>query len=196
MVTVELPDIGPFVMEVHSSGDRYISDAIRRTGCWEPFETEVFARLLAADVEFFDVGANIGWYSMLAGKRLESRGTVHAFEPVPENVALLAHNAAANALKQTPASVLARITGARKGAIVDGLLDDDVCNRMLDSIERSCGGSIHISTAPRASPSLSRWIPKVSNTTCFWGWGTFWTGIPRKSFWSSSSGPMGSPKMA
>src|ERR1700730_5283450 len=85
-------------MEVHNSDDRYVSDAIRRTGSWEPFETRVISRLLTADVEFFDVGANIGWYSMVAGKRLESRGTVHAFEPVPENVGLLAYNAAANAL--------------------------------------------------------------------------------------------------
>lgn len=98
MHSVELPDIGRFVMEVHASGDRYISDSIRRTGRWEPFETRVIARLLVADVEFFDVGANIGWYSVIAGKLLKSRGTVHAFEPVPENVALLGKNAAANAL--------------------------------------------------------------------------------------------------
>lgn len=98
MRVIELPDIGRFVMEVHASGDRYISDSIARTGTWEPFETRVIARLLDADVEFFDVGANIGWYSLIAGKRLQSRGTVHAFEPVPENVALLSHNAAANAL--------------------------------------------------------------------------------------------------
>src|SRR5207249_12051664 len=32
---------------------------------------------------------------------------------------------------QSASSVLARITGARKGAIVDGLYDDDVCDRRL-----------------------------------------------------------------
>jgi FkbM family methyltransferase len=98
MVTIDIPGVAAFQMDLHPSGDIYISDCIRRTGRWEPFETQVFARLLQADVEFFDIGANIGWYSLLAGKRLESRGTVHAFEPVPENVALLARNVAANAL--------------------------------------------------------------------------------------------------
>ncbi len=98
MITVNPPNVGSFVIEVHESDDRYISHGIRTTGSWEPFETQVFARLLAADVEFFDIGANIGWYSMIAGKKLESRGTVHAFEPVPANVGLLAYNAAANAL--------------------------------------------------------------------------------------------------
>ena len=51
-------------------------------------------------------------------------------------LALVAGEAAANALKHTPGSVLARITGARKGAIVDGLLDDDVCDRMLRMIDQ------------------------------------------------------------
>lgn len=98
MVAVNLPGVASFTMEVHPSDDRYISFLIRRKGEWEPFETELFARLLAADVDFYDIGANIGWYSMLAGKRLGSRGIVHAFEPVPENVGLLARNAASNGL--------------------------------------------------------------------------------------------------
>ena len=98
MILIDLPGATSFTMDVHASSDRYISDAIRRTGRWEPFETSVFARLVVAGVEFFDIGANIGWYSMLAGKLLGSGGMVHAFEPVPENVALLGRNAAANAL--------------------------------------------------------------------------------------------------
>jgi FkbM family methyltransferase len=98
MVTIDIPGIAAFQMEVHPSDDLYISDSIRKTGHWEPFETRVLARLVEADVEFFDIGANIGWYSLMAGRRLESRGLVHAFEPVPENAALLARNVAANAL--------------------------------------------------------------------------------------------------
>jgi FkbM family methyltransferase len=115
-VAVNLPDIPDFTMEVHKSGDRFISEEIRRTGRWEPFETQVFTRLLAADVEFFDVGANIGWYSVLAGKQLESRGSVHAFEPVPENVGLLARNAAGNALNNIRINpfALGQVTGATR----------------------------------------------------------------------------------
>src|SRR5262249_3198351 len=51
-------------------------------------------------------------------------------------LALVGGEAAANALKQAPASVLARITGARKGAVIDGLLDDDVCDRLLRMVEQ------------------------------------------------------------
>jgi maltose alpha-D-glucosyltransferase/alpha-amylase len=35
----------------------------------------------------------------------------------------------------TPGALLARITGARKGAIIDGFLDDDTCNRLLALVE-------------------------------------------------------------
>ena len=45
-------------------------------------------------------------------------------------LALLGGDAAAHAL-QSASTVLGRITGARKGVIVDGLQDDDVCDRLL-----------------------------------------------------------------
>jgi maltose alpha-D-glucosyltransferase/alpha-amylase len=52
-------------------------------------------------------------------------------------LSLLAGEAAETALKNSPASVLARVTGARKGAIVDGLHDDDTFERLLALVERS-----------------------------------------------------------
>jgi maltose alpha-D-glucosyltransferase/alpha-amylase len=50
---------------------------------------------------------------------------------------LLAGEDAERALRQTPAAVLARIAGARNGAIVDGLYDDDTCERMLGLVDRT-----------------------------------------------------------
>ena len=52
----------------------------RRT--FETGTTEAFAHLLRPNDVFFDIGANIGWYSLLASK-LASEGEVHAFEPIP-----------------------------------------------------------------------------------------------------------------
>jgi maltose alpha-D-glucosyltransferase/alpha-amylase len=46
-------------------------------------------------------------------------------------LSLVSGDDAERVLKDAPASVAARITGARKGAIVDGLLDDDTCDRLL-----------------------------------------------------------------
>jgi maltose alpha-D-glucosyltransferase/alpha-amylase len=94
-------------------------------------------------------------------------------------LALVGGDAAANALKQTPAGVLARITGARKGAIVDGLLDDDVCNRMLELIEWgselvSPRGAVRglRTTATLALPAERRWTrgtSEHSNSVAFLG---------------------------
>ena len=52
----------------------------RRT--FETGTTEAFDKLLRRDDVFFDIGANIGWYSLIAAK-LAPEGIVHAFEPVP-----------------------------------------------------------------------------------------------------------------
>src|SRR6185295_6740979 len=51
-------------------------------------------------------------------------------------LSLLAGEAAETALNTAPVSVLARVTGARKGAIVDGLHDDDTCDGLLGLVER------------------------------------------------------------
>ncbi len=55
-------------------------------------------------------------------------------------LALLSDDDAARAIADTPSTVIAKITGARKGAIVDGLFDDETCGKMLELAER--GGEI------------------------------------------------------
>jgi len=45
-----------------------------------------------------DVGANIGYFSLIAARLIAPKGAVWAFEPVRENLGLLQRNAAANGL--------------------------------------------------------------------------------------------------
>jgi FkbM family methyltransferase len=52
-------------------------------------------RLGAGDV-LYDVGANLGFFSLLGARRVGPRGAVHAFEPVAENAASLRRSAARN----------------------------------------------------------------------------------------------------
>ena len=56
---------------------------------------EAFRRHVAPASVVWDVGANLGYFSVLAG-RLGAR--VHAFEPVPENAALVRGNVEANGM--------------------------------------------------------------------------------------------------
>lgn len=97
--TISLAGLPPFRIAVHSENDQYISPEILKTGQWEPLETNVILRCLQDDCDFYDVGANLGWYSVVAGLALApGRGMVHAFEPAPENARLLLHNVQDNGL--------------------------------------------------------------------------------------------------
>jgi maltose alpha-D-glucosyltransferase/alpha-amylase len=51
-------------------------------------------------------------------------------------LATMTGDQAGRVLSETPSAVLARITGARKGIIVDGPLDDDTCSRLVTAIEQ------------------------------------------------------------
>lgn len=56
----------------------------------------VFHELLKHKTVVFDVGANIGYYSLLAASMLEGRGEVHAFEPWTDVFFWLQRNAQLN----------------------------------------------------------------------------------------------------
>jgi FkbM family methyltransferase len=80
---------------VHERDDKHVSERIATEGIWEPFETELIRRLTRPGDLFVDCGANIGWYSVVAGTL---GATVVAFEPMPANAALARQNITRNDL--------------------------------------------------------------------------------------------------
>lgn len=80
-----------------------LHDAYVSHGClnndWEPEETSFFvSRLRKGDI-VLDVGANVGWFSLVAAKHVGISGQVHAFEPRPETVRMLRRTIADNNLR-------------------------------------------------------------------------------------------------
>jgi len=65
---------------------------------YEQQEMKEFMSLAKPGMTFFDVGANLGMYSVLAGKRVGPSGRVHAFEPTPALVSKLKQQLALNSL--------------------------------------------------------------------------------------------------
>ena len=67
---------------------------------WEPNETTFVLSQLSAGDTFIDVGANIGWYTILAAERVGPNGRVHAFEPRADLFARLTDSVCANGFEQ------------------------------------------------------------------------------------------------
>lgn len=64
-----------------------------------PVQTEMAKHLSPGDV-FYDVGANTGFFSLIAARIVGPQGHVCAFEPLAPNAAAIADNARLNAMTQ------------------------------------------------------------------------------------------------
>jgi FkbM family methyltransferase len=85
-------------MRVHGSSDTIISEKLRAEQCWEPYETQLVIEHFQAGGVFVDVGANIGYYTLLASEIAGPKGTVLSYEPDAKNFALLQENVSLNDL--------------------------------------------------------------------------------------------------
>lgn len=65
-----------------SPKDRILDLAIFLYGVWEISSTRFVQQILKPGMTFIDVGANSGYYSLLAAGLVGPQGHVHAFEPV------------------------------------------------------------------------------------------------------------------
>jgi len=61
-------------------------------GTYEPLQTKLFLETLKDGDVFFDIGANIGYYSMLASSKVKNTGKVYSFEPDINNISILEKN--------------------------------------------------------------------------------------------------------
>lgn len=80
------------------ASDEVIRPAIGEHGVWEPGETALLLGWLAPGMTFVDIGAHVGYYSVLAARRVSPGGLVYAFEPSPRNYELLLANVWRNGL--------------------------------------------------------------------------------------------------
>lgn len=86
--------------------DRYIGQRVA-LGKYEPYETELMLRQVKKGDVVIDVGANIGYYTVLLAKKVGKKGKVYAFEPDSVNFAILEKNIKANKLKNVVAMKVA-----------------------------------------------------------------------------------------
>jgi FkbM family methyltransferase len=94
-------------MSVHGSKDTIISEKLRAEQCWEPYETQLVITHFKAGGVFVDVGANIGYYTLLASAIAGPNGKVLCYEPDVENFVLLQENVRLNDLHNVTLHALA-----------------------------------------------------------------------------------------
>ncbi|MBL0163549.1 MAG: DUF4214 domain-containing protein [Xanthomonadales bacterium] len=71
------------------SSDRDIGSAIEKGVSYEPHVSALLKRQLSRGDTFLDIGANIGYFTMMAAKLVGSHGKVIAIEPMDKNLQLI-----------------------------------------------------------------------------------------------------------
>ena len=112
-VELNIPNFSPPLrLYVHGEQDRFVSQRLREHGIWEPYETSLVLTLLRPGDVFIDVGANVGYFSVVAASVVGAEGAVFAFEPDPDNCRLLRANAELNGLDDRVIVVEAALSDA------------------------------------------------------------------------------------
>jgi FkbM family methyltransferase len=83
-------------------------------GTYEVPIQNIFAQYLKAGDVFYDIGANVGFFSIIAAKLVGDTGKVYAFEPGEDNVHSVRHNAQLNNFSQVEviAKAVSHTTGS------------------------------------------------------------------------------------
>ncbi|PZU10327.1 FkbM family methyltransferase [Sphingomonas sp.] len=83
----------PMLVDARDEG---LSRSLIDHGYWEMWLTEALEELLKPGMVAIDIGANLGYFSLLMADRVGPSGRVHAFEANPAMAGLLRESAAAN----------------------------------------------------------------------------------------------------
>jgi FkbM family methyltransferase len=121
------------VMQGPLKGARWIAGS-HVHGCWlGSYEMEkqlAFGRdVKPADV-VYDIGANVGFYTLLASRLVGTAGHVYAFEPLPRNLALLRKHVAINNLSNV--TVLPQAVSDKPGEALFSTNADPAQNGLTD----------------------------------------------------------------
>ena len=88
-VLVEDSDVGP--MWTHPD-DIVVGHNLRETGTWDPGEGRFLRSVLRPGMNIIDIGANIGYFTLLMARAVSTQGRVLAVEAEPINFQILRTN--------------------------------------------------------------------------------------------------------
>ncbi|AKP48487.1 FkbM family methyltransferase [Bacillus smithii] len=85
----------------------FIQNTIYNYGYYEKNETQFLLKKIQAGQTVFDLGANVGYYTLMLAQKVGSSGTIHSFEPDSKNFRQLIENIHLNQLLNVVANQVA-----------------------------------------------------------------------------------------
>jgi FkbM family methyltransferase len=116
-IDVAIPNSRPLQFALHSKPDIWISDVMRAGGILDRHVLGFMQCALHAGDLFVDVGANLGLFSVIGSDIVGPSGSVLAFEPDPDNTALLRKNLLLNTCKNVRVYEMALGASRRRGIL-------------------------------------------------------------------------------
>jgi FkbM family methyltransferase len=110
---------------------------------YEEFETEIVKKLIKKGDIVLDVGANIGYYTLIFAKLVGDKGRVYAFEPEPKNFVLLTKNIELNQYQNV--MLVQKALSDKEGIIKLNLLEDNTAGHFIGSVTKNNENSIDVS---------------------------------------------------
>jgi FkbM family methyltransferase len=77
--------------------DPWFSPIVAIIGSYEPDETRIFERVLKRGNKVIDIGANVGWFTLMSARLVGKEGRVMALEPAPRTFSFLSRSVEKNA---------------------------------------------------------------------------------------------------
>lgn len=98
-LSIDLDSVTAY-MKLHLDRNRYLQRSVYEFGvngiCYEPDYSSILLKVLQPGDTFIDVGANFGYFSLMASSLVTNTGKVFSFEPEKENFRFLSRNIALN----------------------------------------------------------------------------------------------------
>lgn len=114
------------------SRDIGLTPHLLRQGCWEPDLTRFFLRIVRPGMRIVEVGANVGYYTLLACSLVGPAGRVTAFEANPAAVMLIRRSLLVNGFRDRATIVAMAVTDAPGTVILHQLDQRQVQSSLFD----------------------------------------------------------------
>jgi len=128
------------------AGNQGLSKELKLFKTHEPLATNIYLKELKKGMTIADVGSNIGYYALLAAKRVGSEGKVLAIEPNPVTFKCLERNVASNQLGNVELKQIAAWNKKKvvQFEVIPSLNSSRVVDTNIGSKEKTRGRLIHV----------------------------------------------------